>query len=355
MTPSTTPAETDVAIIGAGPVGLFAVFELGLLELRAHVFDALPEPGGQPGVLYPDKAIYDIPALPVCSGRELVAALRQQIAPFAPTFHLGQLVCALEQRPDGRWRLQTDAGDALIAKAVFIAAGTGAFMPRRLKLAGIEAFEGSQLFYRPLGGSALAGRHAVVLGDGDEALTQALALADAPAATRPSSVVLMHRRDGFQAEPALVAAMRARCASGALRFEVGQVQDFSTDAQQRLAALTVLGADGEARRLPADALVVLQGLSPRLGPIADWQLALERKQLVVDTEKFQTSAPGIYAIGDINTYPGKRKLILSGFHEATLAAYAAQAQVAPQHPLPFAYTTSSTRLHRLLEGRAPSP
>ncbi|MFT4194780.1 NAD(P)/FAD-dependent oxidoreductase [Ottowia sp.] len=338
--------ETDAAIIGAGPVGLFQVFQLGLLEIRAHVIDALPHPGGQPAELYADKPIYDIPAVPVCSGRELTDALMRQIAPFAPTFHLGQQVDTLARQPDGRWRLGTDRGLALLARAVFIAAGVGAFQPKRLKLAGIEAFERRQLFYSVDDAARFAGQRLVIAGGGDSALEGAIHFATL-AEHAPASVTLLHRRDGFQAAPASVARLRALVDAGRLAFVVGQPSGFA-QADGRMTALQVTGPDGAEAPLPLDALLVFHGFGPKLGPVAGWQLALERKQLVVDTEKFQTSAPGVFAVGDINTYPGKKKLILCGFHEATLAAYAAQALVAPGRELPFQYTTSSTRLHRLL-------
>ncbi len=338
--------DTDVAIIGAGPVGLFAAFQLGLLEVGAHIIDALPQVGGQPGELYADKPIYDIPGIPVCSGQALIEGLMRQLAPFAPGFHLGHLVATLEGQADGRWLLHTHKGLRLRAKAVFIAAGVGAFVPKRLKVAGIDAFEDRQLFYGVPAAADLAGQHLVVVGGGDAALDTAIDFAsrrDHP----PASVTLLHRRDAFAAAPDAVARLRALCAAGRMRLVVGQVESVE-QARGRMTAIRVMGPEGDVQPLALDALLVFHGLSPKLGPVADWQLALERKQLVVDTEKFQTSAPGIFAVGDINTYPGKKKLILCGFHEATLAAYAAQALIAPDRPLPFEYTTSSARLHRLL-------
>ena len=353
MNPSTTPAEADVAVIGAGPVGLFAVFELGLLELKAHVFDALPEPGGQPGVLYPDKPIYDIPAIPVCSGQELIEALQKQIAPFAPTFHLGHEVSTLQKQPDGRFLLTSAQGLRLLAKAVIIAAGVGAFQPRRLSVPGIEAFEGRQLFYRVQRPADFAGRHLVIAGGGDSALDWATHFATHPE-HRAASVVLLHRRDGFQATPAAVARMRALCEAQQMQFMVGQVAGFEADGE-RLQALQVMGPDGVTRRLALDALLAFLGMSPKLGPIADWQLDIERKQLVVNTENFATTAPGIFAVGDINTYPGKRKLLVCGFHECTLAAFAAAAIVFPAQPVVLQYTTSSTKLHKALGLSPPEP
>lgn len=343
-------ADTDVAIIGAGPAGLFAVFELGLLACRAHVIDALPHVGGQPAVLYPDKPIYDIPAIARCSGQALADALMRQIAPFQPVFHLGHVVDALQRQADGRFVLGTAQGLRLRARAVFIAAGVGAFEPRRLKAEGVQALEGRQVFHPPatsMPPEQAQGRRLVIVGGDDSALAQAVHWASASAAARPASVTLVHRRDSFDADEHTAQAFARLRAAGALRVCIGQVQGVDAPGAQ-LRALHVMDAQGQVAPLPADAVLVHQGLSPRLGPIAGWGLAMQRKQLLVDTEKFQTSEPGIFAVGDVNTYPGKKKLILCGFHEATLAAYAAQALVAPDKPVPFQYTTSSTRLHALL-------
>ena len=340
------PQEIDAAIIGAGPVGLFQVFELGLLEIKAHVIDALPIVGGQPAELYPDKPIYDIPGIPMCSGLGLIEALQQQIAPFAPTFHLGHEVSTLQPQPDGRFLLESAQGLKLLAKAVFIAAGVGAFQPRRLTVPGIEAFEGLQLFYRVPSAAQFAGQQLVIVGGGDSALDWAAHFASQPE-HRPASVVLLHRRDGFQATPAAVARMRALCEAQQMQFMVGQVAGFDAE-NDRLRAVRVMGPDGVTRTLAADVLLAFLGMSPKLGPIADWQIDIERKQLVVNTETYGTSVPGIFAVGDINTYPGKKKLILCGFHEATLAAYGALPFVYPGKDVFFQYTTTSARLHAML-------
>ena len=340
------PQEIDAAIIGAGPVGLFQVFELGLLEIKAHVIDALPIVGGQPAELYPDKPIYDIPGIPVCSGLGLIEALQKQIAPFAPTFHLGHEVSTLQPQPDGRFLLESAQGLKLLAKAVFIAAGVGAFQPRRLTVPGIEAFEGLQLFYRVPSAAQFAGQQLVIVGGGDSALDWAAHFASQPE-HRPASVVLLHRRDGFQATPAAVARMRALCEAQQMQFMVGQVAGFEAE-NERLRAVRVMGPDGVTRTLAADVLLAFLGMSPKLGPIADWQIDIERKQLVVNTETYGTSVPGIFAVGDINTYPGKKKLILCGFHEATLAAYGALPFVYPGKDVFFQYTTTSPRLHAML-------
>lgn len=343
--PTDPPVETDVVVIGAGPVGLFAVFELGLLGLEAHIVDALPRAGGQPVELYADKPIYDIPGTLVCSGQELVDGLMRQIRPFSPPMHLGHRVDTLERQLDGRWLLGTHHGLRLLAKAVFIAAGVGAFEPKRLKLEGLNALEGRHLFHSIPDTALFADQRLVIIGSEDAALEQAIRLAT-QSGPRPASVTLMHRRDGFQAAPETVDRFRSLCAEGKLRFVTGQAQGFEAPAG-RLTALQILGSDGNVRPLETDALLVLQGFSPKLGPVSNWQLAMDRKQLVVDTEKFQTSEPGIYAVGDINTYPGKRKLILSGFHEATLAAFATAEQIAGA-PVHLQYTTSSSLLHKRL-------
>ena len=342
-----TPAliETDAVVIGAGPVGLFQVFELGLLEIKAHVIDSLPVPGGQCIELYADKPIYDIPGTPVCSGRELVDRLLRQIEPFNTPFHLGQQVNDVQRQADGRFLIETSAGTTLLAKTVFIAGGVGSFQPRRLKIEGLATFEGTQLFYS-VPAAALAGQRVVVIGDGDAALECALALSK-----QNLSVTLMHRRDEFKAAASTIDAVRQRRAQQQLQFIAAQTIGIE-QVEGRLTALQVATADGSTNLLPLDTLIVLTGLSPKLGPIADWGLALERKQLVVDTEKFETSTPGIFAVGDVNTYPGKKKLILCGFHEAALAAFGATAHVFPGKPVHLEYTTTSPRLHRAL-GVAP--
>lgn len=340
------PLETDAVVIGAGPAGLFQVFELGLLEIRAHVIDTLPVPGGQCIELYPDKPIYDIPGLPFCTGRELTDRLLQQIQPFGATFHLNQEVASVQRQADQRFLVQTSQGTRLLSKTVFIAGGVGAFQPRTLKVPGLERFHDQQVFYRVRDPAAFAGQHLVVIGDDDTALGWAVHFAqDGPQQAR--SVTLLHRRDAFRAAPATVERMRELCVSGAMRFVAGQIVGFE-EAQGTLTHLQVMGPDDRTQAVPVDSLLPFLGLSPKLGPIAQWGLALERKQLVVDTEKFETSEPGIFAVGDVNTYPGKKKLIVCGFHEATLAAYAACAYVFPDEKVQLQYTTTSPRLHQLL-------
>ena len=337
-----TPIETDAVIVGAGPVGLFQVFELGLLEIKAHVIDSLTAVGGQCVELYPDKPIYDIPAVPVCTGQELTDNLLKQIEPFEPTFHLGQEVTLVARREDGRFDLETSTGTHFITKTIFIAAGVGSFQPRTIKVDGIDAFEGTQLFYRVKDPARFAGRNIVICGGGDSALDWALNLQE-----KAESVILLHRRDDFRAAPASVAKMKALCDDYAMQLVIGQVSGFETK-DGKLAEIKVTGADGVTRRLPLDDLLVFFGLSPKLGPIAEWGLDIERKQLKVDTEKFETNVPGIFAVGDINVYPGKKKLILSGFHEAALAAFGAAPYIFPDKKIHMQYTTTSPKLHKIL-------
>ncbi len=334
--------ETDALIVGAGPCGLFQVFELGLLGIRAHVVDSMPRVGGQCSELYPDKPIYDIPAIPVCSAQELVDNLLKQIAPFEPQFHLGHEVQSLQVQADGRFLLETSGGLRFLARTVFIAGGVGSFQPRRMRLKGIEAFEERGLYYRVYDPKQFHGRHLVIMGGGDSALDWVIELCDTAA-----SMVLVHRRDDFRAAPASVAKMQALCEAGKMRFVQGQSEGFEADGD-RLVALNVRRSDDTVERLPLDALLVFWGLAPKLGPIADWGLDLNRKTINVDTEKFQTNVPGIFAVGDINYYPGKKKLILSGFHEAALAAFAAKEHINPGKRVHLQYTTTSPIMHERL-------
>jgi thioredoxin reductase (NADPH) len=345
------PIETDAVIIGAGPVGLFQVFELGLLEVKAHVIDSLAYPGGQPIELYPDKPIYDIPAIPVCTGKELTDALMKQIEPFGATFHLGQTVSTVQKQDDGRFYLATDKGTRFITKTIFIAGGVGAFEPRTLKVDGLDAFTNKQLFYRVKDPAQFKNKNLVIVGGGDSALDWALNFAQ-EGPNKAESVILVHRRDGFKAAPASVAKMHELCEAFEMQFMVGQVTDIVAD-NGKLQQVKVTGGDGVTRTVPLDMLLVFFGLSPKLGPIADWSLAIERKQLVVDTEKFSTNIPGIFAVGDINTYPGKKKLILSGFHECALAAFGAMPFIFPEKKVHLQYTTTSPKLHKVLGVETP--
>jgi thioredoxin reductase (NADPH) len=342
------PTEADAVIIGAGPVGLFQVFELGLLEIKAHVIDSLPEIGGQCIELYPDKPIYDIPAVPVCTGRELVSNLLKQIEPFKPQFHLGQDVTSLEQQEDGRFLLTTSENKSFLTKTVFIAAGVGAFQPRLLSLEGVEPLVGRQVFYHVKRPEQFAGKRIAICGGGDSALDWALYFANTAA-----SVTLIHRRNDFKAAPQSIAKMRELCAEGKIQLLIGQITDLDIH-DGTLTNIAVNDIDGNTQSLGLDDLFIFFGLSPKLGPIAEWGLDIDRKQIAVDTEKFQTSIPGVYAVGDINIYPGKKKLILSGFHEAALAAFAAAAYLNPEKPIQLQYTTTSTKLHKALGVQSPT-
>lgn len=336
------PIQTDAVIIGAGPVGLFQVFELGLLEIKAHVIDSLPEPGGQCIELYPDKPIYDIPAIPVCTGRELTNNLLKQIKPFDAQFHMGQEVSSLEKQADGRFLIGTSHNQHFISRTVFIAAGVGAFQPRTLNLQGLDAFDGKQVFYRVKDPEQFSGKRLVICGGGDSALDWALHFVG-----KATSVTLIHRRDEFKAAPQSIAKMRALCAAHEMTLKIAQITGFES-INDCLTEIAITGIDGEIRNIPVDDLLLFYGLSPKLGPIADWGLDIDRKQITVGTANFQTNIPGIYAVGDINIYPGKKKLILSGFHEAALAAFGAAAYLNPEKQIQLQYTTTSPKLHKAL-------
>jgi thioredoxin reductase (NADPH) len=345
------PIETDAVIVGAGPVGLFQVFELGLLEIKAHVIDSLAYPGGQCVELYPDKPIYDIPAVPVCTGQELTDNLLKQIEPFGATFHFGQEVTTVQKQDDGRFFLETSKGTRFLSKTIFIAAGVGAFQPRTLKVDGLNKFDGKQLHYRVRSPADFAGKNLVIVGGGDSALDWALHFAQT-APNKAESVILIHRRDGFKAAPASVAKMHELCDAHEMQFVIGQITGYE-EKNGRLTGAKVTGSDGVTRVVPLDVLLVFFGLSPKLGPIAEWGLDIERKQVKVDTEKFSTNTPGIFAVGDINTYPGKKKLILSGFHECALAAFGAAPLIFPDKRIQLQYTTTSPKLHKVLGVESP--
>ncbi len=345
------PIETDALIVGAGPVGLFQVFELGLLEVKAHVIDSLAYPGGQCIELYPDKPIYDIPAVPVCTGKELTDSLLKQIEPFGATFHFGQEVTTVQKQEDGRFFVETSKGTSFLTKTIFIAAGVGAFQPRTLKVDGLEVYDGSQLHYRVKNPEQFKDKNLVIVGGGDSALDWALNFAQ-EGPNKAESVILLHRRDGFKAAPASVAKMKALCDAHEMQFTVGQITAIE-EKDGKLTGVKVTGGDGVTRLMPLDMLLVFFGLSPKLGPIANWSLEIERKQVKVDTEKFSTNVPGIFAVGDINTYPGKKKLILSGFHECALAAFGAVSIILPDKKVHLQYTTTSPKLHKVLGVETP--
>jgi thioredoxin reductase (NADPH) len=332
---------TDVVVIGAGPVGLFAVFELGLLDLKCHLIDILDRPGGQCAELYPEKPIYDIPGFPVVTGQGLTDNLLQQIAPFNPEFHFNRMVNTLEKQEDGSFRLTTDADETFIAKVVVIAAGGGSFQPKRPPVEGIEAYENKSVFYAVRKMEDFRNQDVVIVGGGDSALDWTLNLQ--PIAR---SLTLVHRRDAFKAAPASVNRMKELVMEGKISFQLGQIARIEgDDGQLNHVHLTTDAGD---LSIPATRLLPFFGLTMKLGPVADWGLDLNDNLITVDTEKFESSVPGVFAIGDINHYPGKLKLILSGFHEAALMAQAAKSIVSPGERVVFQYTTSSTKLQKKL-------
>ena len=334
--------ETDVVIVGAGPVGLFAVFELGLLDIRCSLIDILDKPGGQCAELYPEKPIYDIPGYPVITGEGLVEKLMEQIKPFHPTLHLNRMVESLGREPDGRFRLTTDAGDTFVARAIVVAAGGGSFQPKRPPVPGIEAYEGSSVFYSVRRMEDFRDQDLMIVGGGDSALDWTLNLQ--PLA---KSLTLVHRRDEFRAAPDSVKKMKALLDEGKIRFQLGQVSGLKGEGGALSAAVVKDARSGETE-IACTRMLPFFGLTMKLGPVANWGLNLEENLVPVDTARFETSEPGIFAIGDINTYPGKLKLILCGFHEAALMAQAAAHVVFPDKKIVFQYTTSSSNLQKKL-------
>jgi thioredoxin reductase (NADPH) len=335
--------KTDALIIGAGPSGLFQIFELGLLGIKPEIIDTLPTVGGQCTELYPDKPIYDIPGIPICTGQGLVDDLMKQAEPFNAGFHLGEEVVEVTQQEDGGFRVVTNADKVFDAKTVFIAGGVGSFQPRKLRQPEAEDLEDKQLFYRVRDPSRFHGKKVVVLGGGDSALDWAMELAP-----KAESLTLVHRRDEFRGVEASVATVEGLVAKGQAEIIRSATLAGLGVEDGRLVSVDIKGEDDEIRTLPADALLVFFGLSPKLGPIAEWGLEISRKTIAVDTERFETTTPGIFAIGDINNYPGKKKLILSGFHEAALAAFAAKAIIEPGKKIHLQYTTTSPIMHKRL-------
>lgn len=336
------PVHTDVVIVGAGPCGLFQVFELGLLGLKAQVIDSLPAAGGQCVELYPDKPIYDIPAVPVCTGQQLTDRLLEQIAPFGAGLNLGQEVTHVERQENGRFRVVTSASNVFDAGAVVIAGGVGSFQPRRLDVPGAAELEGKYIHYRVKDPRAYADQDVVILGGGDSALDWAVTLVE-----HARSVVLVHRRPDFRGAPATVAKLYALRDEQRADVLIGNVKEANS-VDGVLKSLSVLGGDSVVRRVECDHALAFFGLHPKLGPIAEWGMEISKKQLAVDTEKFATTVPGIYAVGDINTYPGKKKLILSGFHEGALAAFAIKEYLEPGKKVHLQYTTTSPLMHKRL-------
>lgn len=333
---TTTPHQTDVAIIGAGPVGLFAVFECGMVRLKCHVIDALDAVGGQCAALYPEKPIYDIPGFPSIDAADLINNLEQQAAPFDPVYHLGQQVTGLDSLPDGRWRLTTSKGTVIEARAVILAAGVGAFGPNRPPMDGLEAYEGGAVQYLVRRRADYAGKRVVIAGGGDSAVDWAISLAEVA-----RKIYVVHRRDKFRAAPESVERMRALATAGGkvemvIPYQLHSLQGDGTT----LTGVVVQTLEGEERVLEADSLLPFFGLSTNLGPIADWGMEMARKHVTIDPATSQTSLPGIFAIGDIATYPGKLKLILCGFSEAAMAAHAIYPLVHPDEALHFEYSTT---------------
>ncbi|MYA16068.1 MAG: NAD(P)/FAD-dependent oxidoreductase [Gammaproteobacteria bacterium] len=334
--------HTDVVIVGAGPCGIFQIFELGLLGIKAHIVDALPAPGGQCAELYPDKPIYDIPAIPVCNAQELVDQLMEQIKPFDAVFHLESQVTEVEVLDDQRFRIATSRGKEIETRAVVVAGGVGSFQPMPLRVAGIDSFLDSQVFYRVRDPSAHHGKHLLVLGGGDSAFDWTVELAP-----HAKSLTLVHRSDRFRAAPATVAKMRELESPGKVKFMIGNCVDFEAESGM-LARVHIRHPDETVTKVGIDHALAFFGLSPKLGPIADWGLDLNKNQINTDTERFETNIPGVYAIGDIASYPGKKKLILSGFHEAALAAFAIKARLNPNEKVHLQYTTTSPIMHQRL-------
>ena len=333
---------TDVVIIGAGPCGLFAVFELGLLDIKCHVLDILDRPGGQCAELYPEKPIYDIPALPLVTGADLTTRLMEQAKPFKAEFHFNQMVTSLEKRGNTDFVLMTDGDLVFNCKVVVIAAGGGSFMPKKPPIPGIDAYEGKSVFYSVKKMESFRGKDVLIVGGGDSALDWVNNLQPIT-----NSMTLLHRRDDFRAAPDSVNKMRGLVAASKMKLAIGQVTGLG-GADGILSSATVKGSDGVSFDVVCNTMLPFFGLTMKLGPVADWGLNLTENLIAVDTEKFETNVPGIFAVGDINTYPGKLKLILSGFHEAALMAQQAFRYINPGERLLFQYTTSSTNLQKKL-------
>jgi len=333
--------ETDVVIVGAGPCGLFAVFELGLLDIKCHVVDILDKPGGQCAELYPEKPIYDIPGLPIVTGQELTDRLMEQVAPFNPQYHYNQMVTALRKLEDGTFELETDDDILFKCKVVVVAAGGGSFQPKKPPMPSIDDYEGTSVFYSVKRMEDFRDKDILIVGGGDSALDWVNSLQ--PIA---KSMTLLHRRDDFRAAPDSVNKMRELVAAGKMNLHIGQVTNLH-GSDGLLSGATVKGKEGEFE-VACNTMLPFFGLTMKLGPVAEWGLNLEENLVPVDTEKFSTSEHGIFAIGDINSYPGKLKLILSGFHEAALMSQEAFRIINPGERLLFQYTTSSSNLQKKL-------
>jgi thioredoxin reductase (NADPH) len=335
MTPTSPETHTtDVAVIGAGPVGLFAVFECGMLGFRCHVVDVLDTAGGQCAALYPEKPIYDIPGYPVIDAMELVDKLLEQAAPFEPVYHLGHPVLRMTESGGG-WTLELHGGTTLHAGAIILAGGAGAFGPVRLPLDGAADYEGESLFYLVRRKADFAGKRVVIAGGGDSAVDWALALQGVA-----SRISVVHRRDKFRAAAESVRKMRSLAETGNLDLVVPYQLAALEGEGGQITAVTAATLDGEERRVEADAVLAFFGLHNNIGPIADWGLELDRNHIVVRPDTCATNLPGVFAVGDIAAYPGKLKLILSGFAECALAAHAIYPLLKPDTELHFEYSTT---------------
>lgn len=347
---SSSHFSTDVVVVGAGPAGLFQLFQLGLQGLACHAIEALPHPGGQCAELYADKPIYDIPALLRVTGRELSAQLHQQIAPFAIHWHWGQTLEAIEEDGADHWLVRTSQGATIACKAVVLALGVGAFVARKPKLEHLDALlaEGRQAFLQSHDRQAgVAGKQVVVFGGDEAAVAKAIELSQLEAEQAPARVSLLHRRDVFKADEEALAQLSTLREQGRIHVEIGQLQALNLDSETALVSLQTLSPDGQDTVLPTDVLLVYQGISPKLGALADWQLALEAKHILVHPATQATNRPGVYAVGDIASYPGKRKLIATAFHEAIMAAFAIAEQLQGKSPLTLYTTTHRVLLERL--------
>lgn len=333
--------ETDAVVIGSGPVGLFSVFELGLLDIKCEVVDILDKPGGQCAELYPDKPIYDIPGMPVVMGNELVELLIKQINPFKPNFHLSSMIAELENEGENLWKTKTDTGKTFLSKVVVIAAGGGSFQPKKPHIKGISEYENKSVFYSIRDRKKFEGKNIVIVGGGDSALDWAITLND-----DADSVTLIHRREEFRASPETVNKVSSLISENKIKFHLGQVK--SLNGKDGVLDSVVCSQGENEIKIDCDTILPFFGLTMKLGPVANWGINLNENLVSVDTEKFETDQKGIFAIGDINTYPGKLKLILCGFHEAALMAQKAHSYVYPDKKITFQYTTSSTDLKKKL-------
>lgn len=339
--------QTEAVIVGAGPCGLFQIFELGLLGIKCHIVDSLPGIGGQCSVLYPDKPIYDIPGYPIVGAQQLVDALAEQASPFEPGYVLGEQVTHVSKRDDGRFDVSTSGGSEFDAGSIVIAGGLGSFDPRPLRTRGADRYRGMNLHYHVEDKEKFRNKKVAILGGGDSALDWVLELHGIA-----RQITLVHRREAFRAQPVSVQRMKEIAArrDGSLQYHIGRIEKI-IEQNDELKGIRVVsfGPDPAATEVQFDELLVFYGLSPNLGPIAKWGLQVDRKTIKVRTEDSQTSEPGIFGVGDIVTYPGKKKLILCGFHEAAMAAFGVQHYLYPEIKQRVQFTTTSPIMHKRLK------